>query len=112
MKIALHRLVRAHRKKSFVLQRAQQHRLLVQAEFADFIEKQQPFVRFPQKPGAIRLGPGERAAPVAKQGRGRRVPAESGAVDLHYLAIQSATLVPQLVNAPCELAFSRTGRPH
>jgi hypothetical protein len=46
-----HLLVAAERQEALLLERAQQHRLLVEAEFADLVEEQQPAVGRAQQPG-------------------------------------------------------------
>ena len=53
LEVALRLLVRSHRKETLLLDRAQQHRLLVRAQFTYFIEKHDSKMRLLEQPGAF-----------------------------------------------------------
>jgi hypothetical protein len=66
LEVARHFAVGADREEALFLDRLEQHRLLVGAEFADLVEKQQPAVGRAQQAGARRLRAGERALDMAE----------------------------------------------
>ena len=104
--------VAAERKEALLLERAQQHGLLVEAEFADLVQEQQAVVGGPQQAGTVAQRAGERALHVAEERRHRRVAAEGGAVHLDERAPSpEASRLLQLVDPPREPRLARAGRP-
>ncbi len=74
--------VGADGQETLVLQRPQQHRLLVLAQFADLVQKQQAAVGRAQQPRPVGKGAGKGAFDVTEQRRHGRVAAQRGAVHL------------------------------
>ena len=103
-------LVAADRVETLFFQRFQQHRLFVQPQFADFVEKEYAAVGTFQVAVAFFHRPGVRAFFVAEQGRCRAVAAQGGAVNINKRA---AHLVPrffQFKYPPRQHRFARAGR--
>ena len=75
LEVALHLPVGADGQEALLLDGAQQHRLLVEAELADLVEEQHAAVGRAQQPGAIRDRAGEgalargRTAPTSRRRR-------------------------------------------
>ena len=110
LEVAFAFLVAADGIEAFFFQRFQQHRLFVQPQFADFIEKEYAAVGAFQVAIALFHRAGKRAFFVAKEGRRRAVAAQGGTV---HIDKDAAHLVPrffQLVNPPCQHGFARAGR--
>ena len=99
------------RMRTFLLDRAQDHGLLVGAEFADFVEEKHATVRRAQQAAAILDRPGEGAAAMAKQRRHGPVAAQRRAVDLDEAAGHLLTAALQLVDPACETGLASAGRP-
>ena len=81
--------VAAERQEPLLLERAQQHRLLVEPELADLVEEEQAAVGAAQQARPVAHRAGERALHVAEERRHRRVAAERGAVHLDEAAPRS-----------------------
>lgn len=75
-------MVRADRGEELLLDRPQEHRLLVEAELRDLIQEEAPLVRLAEQAEAILERPGEAAADVPEERRHRAVAAYGRAVDL------------------------------
>ena len=87
----------------------------VPAQFANFIQENQAFVRFFEQAGAIRLRPGERSAPMSKQRGHGMVTAQGGAIDFHKSSRQPPALFAQFIDASGEHGLPgpcRTGQQH
>jgi len=102
LKVAAGRLVRTDRVEDLVLDRAEQHRLLVEAELADLVEEEHAVIGALQMPAAVLGRSGERALDVAEQGGHRRVAANRRAVHIDELTRDLAACPLQLVDAPGE----------
>ena len=91
---------RAERQEPLLLERPQQHGLLVEPELADLVEEQHAAVGAAQQAGPIAQRAGERAAHVAEQRRHRGVAADGGAVHLDERPAHEAARLLQVVDAP------------
>ena len=112
LEIAFDLLVAAYRREAFFLQRAQQQRLFVQAEFADLVEEQQTLMRRTQEAGAVAACAGVRALDVPEQRAHRAVAAQRGAVHFDEPSGQLMLEFLQLEHALGELTLAGAGRPH
>lgn len=109
LEVALYRLIRTHGEEGFFFKGVEQFGLLVEAEFADLVEEKQAFVGLSEEAGPVGLGTGKGSAAMAEEGGGGGVAAEGRAVDFDEVAIESAALVTELVDATGEVAFAGTG---
>lgn len=112
LEITLDRLVRAERQEGLVFERTQQHRLLVETEFANFIKEDETLVCLLQQPWAVRLCTGEGAAFVTEERRHRMIAPQRGAVHFDEPAAKSSSRTPQIVDPAGQHGFARTRRPH
>src|SRR5262249_10790852 len=76
LELALHLAIGADRQERLVLDRAQEHRLLVQAKLADLVEQEHPSVGRAQQARPALHGAGERALDVAEERGHRGIAAE------------------------------------
>ena len=103
-------LVAADRVETLFFQRFQQHRLFVQPQFADFVEKEYAAVGTFQVAVAFFHRAGERAFFVAEQGRCRAVAAQGSAVHINKRAAHLVPRLFQFKNPPSQHRFARAGR--
>ena len=82
LEIAVHLVVTAHRQEASFLDGLEQHRLLVQPQFADLVQKQHALMGAAQQTGPLACCTGEGTALVAEQRAAGGVAAQGGAVDL------------------------------
>ena len=101
--------VGTERQKHFFLDGAQQHRLFVEAQFADFIQEENPLIRRFQQAGPIFDRAGKRTFDMAEQCRHRLVAAQRGAVDFDETAADLPVHLLQLVNAFGQPGFAGAG---
>ncbi len=109
LEVACHLAVGAIGQKALFLDRLEQHRLLVGAEFADFVEEQQAAVGRAQQAGARRLRAGECSLHMAEQCGHRRIAAQRRAVHLDEAPTDLVPAVLELVDAPREKRLARAG---
>ena len=83
LEVARDILVASEGREPFALEGAQEQGLLVETEFAHFVEEQQPAIGRPEQPETILQRSGEGAFHMAEQRAHRRVTPQSGAVHLH-----------------------------
>ncbi|MCY1227524.1 hypothetical protein D9M72_397940 [compost metagenome] len=112
LEVALHFLVGAHGEEALFLDGLEQHRLFVQAELADLVEKQRALVRGAQQPRAVARRAGERALLVPEQRGGRTVAAQRGAVHLDERPRHLVARLLQLEHAARQERLARARRPH
>ena len=111
LEVALRLLVRAERQEAPLLDRAQEHRLLVRAELADLVEEEQPAVRGLQEPRPVRSRARVGTLAMAEERARRLVAAQRGAVHVDERALELALGLLEIVDAPRELRLARAGRP-
>ena len=111
-KSLLHLAIRAHRQERLLLDRAQQHRLLVEAQLADLVEEEHAAVRLAQQAGAIVHRAGEGAA---RRGRRARDIAPSPRSVAQFTSTNSPSTcrraLLELVDPPRQLRLAGAGRP-
>lgn len=107
--VTVHFLVRAHGEEAFFLDSLEQHRLFVEPQFADFVEKQHAAVRRPQQAVPGVLGAGEGALDMPEQGRHGAVAAQGGAVDLDKTSLDLMPAALELIDAPGQERLAGTG---
>jgi hypothetical protein len=110
LELGPHLAIGAHREEPLLLDRAQQHGLLVGSELRDLVEEQQPPVGPAQQARTVGHRPGERALHMPEQGRHRLVSAERRAVDLHHRPREQPALPLQLVDPTREPGLAGAGR--
>ena len=110
LKVAPGVAVGADGEERLLLQRPEQHGLLVEPQFADLVQEQDPAVGRAQQTGPGGDGAGERPLDVPEQRRGRRVAAQRRTVDLDERPRQLGARPAQVVDAAREPALARAGR--
>ena len=110
LKVAADLAVAADREEHAVLERAQQHRLLVEAELADLVEEEHAAVGALEHAGSLAHRPGEGAAGVAEHGRHRRVAAQGGAVELDEAAGDLVSGLLELEDLAGQAGLAGAGR--
>ena len=109
LKIARDLAVAPERQEALLLERSQQHRLLVEPELAHFVEKQQPVIRAEQEAGPVADGASERALDVAEEGRHGRIATDRRAIDLDERPLDEPAGLLQFVDAAREERLAGTG---
>src|SRR5450830_241564 len=99
LEIALDFVIAADWQEALFLDGLEQHGLLVEAQFAYFVEEQQAPVRAAQKAGTIGTGAGKRALDMTEQCRRGAVAMQGGAIDFDEAAFQLVPCFFQVVNA-------------
>ena len=102
--------VAAHGEKFFFFDGLEQHRLLIHAQFADFIQKQHAQVGAFEKAGAAVGSARKRTFAMAKQSRCRHVAAQSGAIDIDKAARHQMAGFFQFINALGQHGFASARR--
>ena len=94
LEIALDLAVGAERQEGLLLEGAEEHGLLVEAELADLVEEEHPAVGRAGGPAALLGRAGEGSGDVTEERRHGLVAADRGAVDLDELAGDAVLLPP------------------
>ena len=99
LEIAFHLPIRAEGQEDLLLERPQQHRLLVDPEIADLVQEEEPLVRGPQQVGPILERSRERSLDVAEKGRHGGLPPERRAIQLDEAPLNLKPAFLELVDA-------------
>ena len=111
LEVAAHLRVGPDREEGLLLDRPQQHRLLVGPQLPHLVQEEQAPVGRPQQPRPGGGRPREGPADVPEERAHRRVPADGRAVDLHQRPGQLPAALLELVDPAGQPALARPGGP-
>src|SRR5262249_24599493 len=110
LEVALYLAISTDREEGFILDGAQEHGLLVEAELADLVEQKHASVRRAQQAGSALHRSRERALDVAEERGHGRVPAERRAIHFNERTGHLVTCLLELVDLARELRLASAGR--